>query len=59
MCQFLIIAVVAAYLIYKNIVSTLVDAVHFLREKKKDAFFWSVNFHQPLEIWTSQQNLKT
>lgn len=44
-------AVVAAYLLFKKVVPTVADAVYFLRAKKKDAFFWAVNFRQPLDIW--------
>lgn len=46
-------AVAAAYLLHKNVVATLQDAIMYLRDRKKDAFFWSVNFRQPLEIWAS------
>lgn len=41
-------AVVAAYLISKRGME-LEDAIRFVREKKKDAFFWSVNFRDALE----------
>lgn len=40
--------VIAAYLMSKCGYS-LVDAIHHVREKKKDAFFWSVNFRDSLE----------
>lgn len=49
-------AVIAAYLLSKGYVNTLADAVVLLREKKKDAFFWSVNFKWPLEQWAAAAN---
>lgn len=41
-------AVVCAYLM-KHRGYSLEDAIHFLRHKKKDAFFWQVNFREALE----------
>ena len=40
--------VIAAYLIAKHGYE-LKDAIHYIRNKKKDAFFWSVNFRDSLE----------
>lgn len=40
--------VVCAYLMHK-LGWRLVDAVQHIREKKKDAFFWQVNFRDALE----------
>jgi protein-tyrosine phosphatase len=48
-------AVISAYLLYKNIVHSLVESIQYLRNKKSDAFFWGVNFRQPLEIWSGIQ----
>lgn len=40
--------VIAAYLIGKCSYK-LEDAIRYVREKKKDAFFWSINFRDSLE----------
>lgn len=40
--------VIAAYLVAKCGYS-LLDAITYIRSKKKDAFFWSVNFRDSLE----------
>ena len=41
-------AIVCAYLMrYRG--WTMVEAIQWIREKKKDAFFWKVNFQEPLE----------
>lgn len=40
--------VIAAYLVAKCGYS-LPDAIHYIRSKKKDAFFWSINFRDALE----------
>jgi dual specificity MAP kinase phosphatase len=44
--------VIAAYL-YKYGGYSLEDAVHYVRDKKRDAFFWNVNFRDSLE-WFSK-----
>lgn len=46
-------ALVAAYLLHTRRVATVADAVMYIRERKRDAFFWSVNFREPLETWAS------
>lgn len=46
-------AVVAAYLMYARRLSAEA-AVRFVRERKPDAFFWTVNFKQTLELWARQ-----
>jgi predicted protein tyrosine phosphatase len=43
-------AVIAAYLMRERGWSPE-EAVRFVRFKKPDAFFWSVNFQQTLELW--------
>lgn len=46
-------AVVAAYLMLSRGLSAEA-AVRFVRERKPDAFFWTVNFKQTLELWARQ-----
>lgn len=46
-------AIVAAYLLYRDVVPSLNEAVRFIQSRKKDAFFWSVNFRPPLDVWVS------
>lgn len=46
--------VIAAYLIAKC-GYTLEDAIAYIRGKKKDAFFWSVNFRNSLEQFVMMQ----
>ena len=43
-------AVVCAYVIWKMGIK-LEDAIAFVKSKKRDAFFWNVNFRQPLETF--------
>lgn len=47
--------VIAAYLVGKR-GYTLVEAIHYIREKKRDAFFWMVNFRDSLEHYTQLGN---
>jgi protein-tyrosine phosphatase len=42
-------AIIAAYLMIKCNYK-LADAIEYIREKKKDAFFWKVNFIKSLEM---------
>lgn len=44
--------VIAAYLIAKK-EYTLDDAIEYIRSKKKDAFFWTINFKESLERFTN------
>jgi dual specificity MAP kinase phosphatase len=46
--------VIAAYL-FKKCGYTLEDAITYIRGKKKDAFFWSVNFRDSLEKFIMMQ----
>lgn len=48
--------VIAAYLIAKR-GYTLPDAITYIRSKKKDAFFWSVNFRDSLEQYVMLLNM--
>ena len=47
-------AVICAYLLYKRITRTLSDTIYYIRNKKKDAFFFTINFLQPLQKWQHQ-----
>jgi dual specificity MAP kinase phosphatase len=44
--------VIAAYLISKKEYK-LNDAIEYIREKKKDAFFWQINFIKSLEMFNN------
>lgn len=44
--------VIAAYLVGKCGYE-LKDAIRYIREKKKDAFFWNVNFRDSLEMYVN------
>lgn len=52
-------AVIAAYLVHMKVCDTLEKAITFLRAKKPDAFFWSVNFKMPLQLWVGSANGRT
>ena len=44
---------VCAYLIWKG-GHSLESAIRILREKRKEAFFWSINFREPLEAFATK-----
>jgi len=46
-------AVVCAYLMWKG-GHSLESAIRFIREKRREAFFWSVNFREPLEAFATK-----
>ncbi len=48
-------AIIAAFLMKENKLS-LDEAVYFVKTKKKDAFFWQINFKQALERWEKYVN---
>lgn len=48
--------VIAAYLMTKQGYK-LEDAITYIRSKKKDAFFWSVNFKDSLEQYEMMLNM--
>lgn len=47
-------AIVAAYLLYKKYVIDIIDAISMIKNIKRDAFLWKVNFLQPLQKWQHQ-----